>query len=332
MASDYSYIYDPEHKKNPGSGFSETEKGWSKTEYQEDIQKPEVQDKFVFEHNAVFKFGSKLNVNFHGTTEGSKSFPSRFRAALKRFTGKKNQYKEFQQKYSELLDSVVEKTQGSENPLVIYGWSVRKGQDDGQFDVEMLGVDPVHTAMIGEEIAKEFGRVEIATDTPTQETKSIIIDKNGNASSYQGLPAVHNGKTRFTFSTNVTVDIDNTEPKDFIDGLKKAFRNKLISMRNDIMTRNNERNFIKKVKTAFEDAGVNFTPQQMSISPVFGGYRDQKTHEVGTEISYDIHFKQIDPEQAVLISKALNKHFHQQSTLLTGYGKNKRAAFYISGT
>lgn len=332
MASDYEYIYDPRHEKNPGSGYEKTEKGWSKTDYQEDIQRPEVKDKYVFEHNAVFKFGSKLNVNFHGTTQDSKSFPAKFKAALTRFTGKKNQYKEFQQKYSELLDSVVEKTKDSGNQLVIYGWSVRQGEETGQFDVEMLGVDPVHTAMIGEEIAKEFGRVEIATDTPTQETKSIIIDKNGNASSYQGLPPVQQGKTRFTFSTNVTVDIDNSEPKSFMDGIRKAIKNKMVSMRNDILTKKNEANFVQKVKSAFEESGIDFTPQQMSISPVFGGYRDQKTHEVGTEISYDIHFKQIDPEQAVIIAKALNKNFHQQSTLLTGYGKNKRAAFYISGT
>lgn len=34
MESNYDYVYDPEHKKNPGSGFSKTEKGWSKTDYQ----------------------------------------------------------------------------------------------------------------------------------------------------------------------------------------------------------------------------------------------------------------------------------------------------------
>ncbi len=31
MAS-YDYVYDPEHKKNPGSGFTKTEKGWSKAD------------------------------------------------------------------------------------------------------------------------------------------------------------------------------------------------------------------------------------------------------------------------------------------------------------
>lgn len=330
----YDYHYDPEHKNKPeGGGWEQTERGWSKSDYEKDIQKPDVKDKYVFDHNAVFKFGSNLNVKFHGTTEASKSFPSRFKSCLSKFKEKRgNEYKLFQQKYSSLLDSVVEKTKGSGNELVIYGWSVRQGQSDGQFEVEMLGVDPVHTAMIGEEVAKEFGRVEIATDTPESGAKSVIIDSQGHASSFHGLPSLGEGKTRFTFSTNVTVDIDNTEPKDFLHGLRLAIKNQYVRIRNNAMTKKNEANFAKKVKKSFEDAGLGFDPQQISISPVFGGYRDQKTHEVGTEISYDLHFKQIDPEQAVMIARALNKNFHQQSTLLTGYGKEKRSAFYVSGS
>ena len=30
ILADYEYIYDPDHKKNPGEGFEKTEKGWSK--------------------------------------------------------------------------------------------------------------------------------------------------------------------------------------------------------------------------------------------------------------------------------------------------------------
>ena len=30
ILADYDYIYDPEHKKNPGEGYERTEKGWSK--------------------------------------------------------------------------------------------------------------------------------------------------------------------------------------------------------------------------------------------------------------------------------------------------------------
>lgn len=327
------YVHDPEHKNKPeGGNWHKTDKGWSTSDYQEDIQKPDVPDKYVFEHNAVFSFGSDLNVRFHGTTQASKSFPARFKAVLQRFVGKKNQYQEFQQKYSQLLDRVVDKTQGSQNPLVIYGWSVRQGKQDGQFDVEMLGVDPVHTTMIGEEIAKEFGGVEIKTDTPTQGQKSIIINKNGQASSYEGLPKLQEGKTRFTFSTNVTVDIDNSEPKSFMNGVRLAVKNHLTRIRNNAMTRRNEAAFNDRVKQAFEKAGVPYEPMQMSLSPVYGGYRDQKTHEVGTEISYDLHFKQIDPEKAVMLAKSINQQFHQQSTLLTGYGTEKRAAFYVSGT
>jgi len=329
--SDYDYKYDPDHKNKPqGGGWEQTEKGWSKGDYEKDIQKPEHEGKYVFPHNAVFSFGSNLNVNFHGTTKDARSFPTRFKNALKRFSEKKNEYKKFQNKYSELLDIVVEKTKGTGNELVIYGWSVRKGKTSGKFDVEMLGVDPVHTAMIGEEIAKEFGRVEIATDTPYKDRKCVIINEKGQASVYHGLPPVQGGKTRFTFSTNVTIDIDNHEPKDFIDDVRKEVKNFFTRIRNNVLTKQNELMFFGKVKKAFEDAGLEYNNQQMSISPVYGGYRDQKTQEVGTEISYDIHFKQIDPNIAVEISRALNAHFHQQSTLLTGYGKDKRAAFYVS--
>jgi hypothetical protein len=27
---DYEYIYDPDHKKHPGGGYTKTEKGWQK--------------------------------------------------------------------------------------------------------------------------------------------------------------------------------------------------------------------------------------------------------------------------------------------------------------
>lgn len=32
IMSSYDYVYDPEHKKNPGSGYHKTEKGWSRAE------------------------------------------------------------------------------------------------------------------------------------------------------------------------------------------------------------------------------------------------------------------------------------------------------------
>lgn len=330
--TDYDYLYDPEHKKAPkGSGWRKTEKGWSKSDYEKDIQKPYVKDKYVFEHNAIFRFESNMKVNFHGTTKESKSFPNKFKEVLKRFKNKKeNEYQKFQDKYSEILDIVIEKSKEKGNELIVYGWSVRNGKTESQFEVEMLGVDPIHTSMIGEEIAKEFGRVEIATDTPTSSQKSIIIDKNGNASKYYGLPPVEGNKTRFTFSSNVTIDIDNSEPKTFMDNVKKKLKNNIIGLRNDIETKKNKLMFFKKIKKAFEKAGIEYKPQQMSITPVYGGYRDQKTQKVKTEISYDIHFKQIEPNTAVFICQSLNDVFNQQSTLLTGYGNNKRAAFYVN--
>lgn len=334
--ANYDYFYDPEHKKKPeGSGWEKTEKGWSKSDYEKDIQTPDVKDKYVFEHNAVFKFESDINVKFHGTSHEEKSFSNRFWKVIKKFKSLKsdpNEYQKFQEKYSDLLDVVIKKSKKQDNELIVYGWSVRQGETQGKFEVEMLGVDHVHTTMIGEEIAKEFGHVEIATDTPTEKQKAIIIDNKGNASVYHGLPPVQGNKTRFTFSTNVTIDIDNNEPKDFVDKVRKTVKNYLIGIRNNIRTKQNELMFFRKVRKSFEDAGIEYKPQQMTITPVYGGYRDQKTHEVGTEISYDIHFKQIDPEMAIAISRSLNKRFHQQSTLLTGYGKDKRAAFYVSGT
>lgn len=36
----YEYIYDPEHKKSPGSGFKQTEKGWSRTNSNSDEKAP----------------------------------------------------------------------------------------------------------------------------------------------------------------------------------------------------------------------------------------------------------------------------------------------------
>jgi hypothetical protein len=30
VADDYEYIYDPDHKKHPGGGYTKTEKGWQK--------------------------------------------------------------------------------------------------------------------------------------------------------------------------------------------------------------------------------------------------------------------------------------------------------------
>ena len=35
IATEYEYIYDPEHKSNPGAGFERTEQGWSNADKEE---------------------------------------------------------------------------------------------------------------------------------------------------------------------------------------------------------------------------------------------------------------------------------------------------------
>ena len=47
FADDYEYIYDPDHKKNPGGGYVKTESGWSKGKENKDENKQEKKDEKV---------------------------------------------------------------------------------------------------------------------------------------------------------------------------------------------------------------------------------------------------------------------------------------------
>lgn len=81
ILADYEYIYDPDHKKNPGGGFERTEKGWSdkgkleKKREQKTFIYDEEYDKYLSiedvekEYNELKKSGETEAENFNDYLE-----------------------------------------------------------------------------------------------------------------------------------------------------------------------------------------------------------------------------------------------------------------------
>lgn len=120
ILSDYEYIYDPEHKKNPGGGFERTEEGWSKGG--EDERKKTNVDNFLrknpklkYNFNRLLKRLFESNTDYHKLPKDSKiKIFNTINLSMKKHGGKKISVKDFENIYDKLKEEFVEKSKKTE--------------------------------------------------------------------------------------------------------------------------------------------------------------------------------------------------------------------------